>query len=105
MTLHELDVVPSDVASTALGYRVGPGEAPGGLGRTQLDQAGAATAVRLSILGASHAVTLVVEGHDAVTGEVSCRALGSGGSPLPAAASYAGRWGTHHVSATTETFP
>ncbi|HJC29676.1 MAG TPA: DUF2617 family protein [Candidatus Dietzia intestinipullorum] len=105
MTLHELDVVPSDVASTALGYRVGPGEAPGALARTRLDHPGDGTALRLSILGASHAVTLVVDGHDAVTEEVSCRAIGSGGSPLPAAASYPGRWGTHHLSATTETFP
>src|SRR5699024_3899822 len=119
MTLHELDVVPSDVASTALGYRVGPGraaisavrdrggpgDAPGTLARTRPDHPGAGTALRLSILGASHAVTLVVDGHDAVTEEVSCRAIGSGGSPLPAAASYPGRWGTHHLSATTETFP
>lgn len=105
MTVHDLDVVPSDVSATALGYRVGPDDAPDALVRSQLDHPTDGTALRLSILGASHAVTLVVDGHDAVTEEISCRAMAAGGSPLPTGASHPGQWGTHHLSGTTETLP
>ena len=105
MTVHSLDAEPSDVAAAALGYRVGVTPEQDALVSTVLAHPVHDIALRLSILGASHAVTLVVGGRDAMTEEVSCRATAAGGAPLPAEVSCPGPWGVHHLRGATETLP
>ncbi|MBB1021799.1 DUF2617 family protein [Dietzia sp. E1] len=103
MTVHDLVAEPSDVAAAALGYRVGVAPERDALVSTVLEHPVHDIALRLSILGASHAVTLVIDGRDAMTEEVSCRATTAGGAPLPAEGSCPGPWGVHHLRGATET--
>ncbi|MFS4489546.1 DUF2617 family protein [Dietzia kunjamensis] len=103
MTVHDLVAEPSDVAAAALGYRVGVEPERDALVSTVLEHPVHHIALRLSILGASHAVTLVIDGRDAMTEEVSCRATTAGGAPLPAEVSCPGPWGVHHLRGATET--
>lgn len=106
MTLHLLDVAPADVAAGALGFRVDDAPAPDALVSTVLRHPchrRPEVALRLSILGASHAVTLMQDGHDLVTEEVSCRAIAAGGRPLTGSATRSGPWGAHRLTGTTET--
>ena len=103
MTLYVLDVAPDDVSAAALGYRIDTEPPPEPLVTTLLDHPEHPAALRLSILGASHAVTLVVDGHDTVTEEVSCRASATGGGLPGARESRTGPWGTHRLEATVET--
>ncbi|MCY1656798.1 DUF2617 family protein [Dietzia sp. SL131] len=103
MTVHDLATEPSDVAAAALGYRVGVTPERNALVSTVLEHPALDSALRLSILGASHAVTLMIDGRDAMTEEVSCRATADGGAPLPAEESFPGPWGVHHLRGTTET--
>lgn len=103
MTLHRLDPEPDDVSAAALGYRVDTGPAPEPLVTTLLDHPQHSVALRLSILGASHAVTLVVDGKDTVTEEVSCRAATSGDGLPSVSEPRPGPWGTHHLRGTVET--
>lgn len=103
MTLYRLDLEPDDVAADSLGYRVDAEPAPESLVATLLEHPQHAAALRLSILGASHAVTLVVDGRDTVTEEVSCRAsIPAGGLPSVGAL-HPGPWGTHHLRGAVET--
>lgn len=103
MTVHDLAAEPSDVEAAALGYRVGVTPERDALLSTVLEHPVHDIALRLSILGASHAVTLVIDGRDAMTEEVSCRATAAGGAPLPAEVSCPGSWGVHHLRGTTQT--
>lgn len=103
MTLHRLDLEPDDVTAASLGYRVDTEPAPESLVTVLLEHPHLPTALRLSILGASHAVTLVVDGQDTVTEEVSCRASTSAGGLPPVSALHPGPWGTHHLRGTVET--
>lgn len=103
MTLYVLDVAPDDVSAAALGYRFDTDPAPEALVTTLLDHPDHPASLRLSILGASHAVTLVVDGHDTVTEEVSCRASTSGGGLPGANEPRTGPWGTHRLEGTVET--
>ncbi|OFS24890.1 hypothetical protein HMPREF3086_03430 [Dietzia sp. HMSC21D01] len=105
MTVHDLVAEPSDVAAAALGYRIGVTPERDALVSTVLAHPTHDVALRLSILGASHAVTLVIDGRDAMTEEVSCRATAAGGAPLPAEMSCPGPWGVHHLRGATETLP
>lgn len=105
MTLHRLDLEPDDVAAGSLGYRVDTRPAPGPLVTALLEHPQHAAALRLSILGASHAVTLVVDGRDTVTEEVSCRASTSAGGLPPTETRHPGPWGTHHLRGAVETLP
>ena len=102
MTLHDLDVVPNDVSATALGYRIDTEPAPEWLVATTLRHPRYPGVLRLSILGASHAVTLVVNGRDTVTEEVSCRSSTSSGALPDALESRPGPWGTHHMTCSFE---
>lgn len=103
--MHDLVAEPSDVAAAALGYRIGVTPERDALVSTVLAHPTHDVALRLSILGASHAVTLVIDGRDAMTEEVSCRATAAGGAPLPAEVSCPGPWGAHHLRGATETLP
>lgn len=103
MTLYRLDLEPDDVSASALGYRVDTEPAPEPLVTALLEHPHHPLALRLSILGASHAVTLVVDGQDTVTEEVSCRASTSGGGLPNVSESRPGPWGTHHLRGTVET--
>lgn len=103
MTLYDLDVPPDDVSAAALGYRVDTEPAPEPLVTSLLEHPHHPVALRLSILGASHSVTLVVNGRDTVTEEVSCRASTSGGGLPGVSESRPGPWGTHHLKGTVET--
>lgn len=102
MTVRLLEVAPSDVSAGALGYRLGTMRATDALVSLDVDHPTSTHSLRLSILGASHAVTLMVDGEDVVTEEVSCRAVAAGGAPLPARASAPGPWGAHRLEGTTE---
>lgn len=103
MTVRELAAEPSDVAAGALGYRVGVTPERDALLSTVLEHPDHDIALRLSILGASHAVTLLIDGRDAMTEEVSCLATSAGGAPLPAQVTCPGPWGVHHLRGDTET--
>lgn len=103
MTLHRLDLEPTDVSAASLGYRVDTAPAPQPLVTTLLEHPQHAIALRLAVLGASHAVTLVVDGRDTVTEEVSCRASVPGGGLPSVSESRAGRWGAHHLRGDVET--
>lgn len=103
--MHDLVAEPSDVAAAALGYRVGVTPERDALVSTIIEHPVHDIALRLSILGASHAVTLVIDGRDAMTEEVSCRATAAGGAPLPAEVSCPGPWGVHHLRGATESLP
>lgn len=103
MTLYDLDVTPDDVSAGALGYRIDTGPAPESLATSLLEHPRHPVSLRLSILGASHAVTLVVNGRDTVTEEVSCRASTSGVGLPGTGESRSGPWGAHHLTGTVET--
>lgn len=103
MTLYRLELEPDDVSASALGYRVNTEPAPEALVTALLEHPQLSVALRLSILGASHAVTLVADGHDVVTEEVSCRPS-TADSALPVGGeSHPGPWGTHHLRGTVDT--
>lgn len=103
MSLVDLNVVPDDVAARELGYRVDSEPAPEALVTTLFDHPQHPAALRVAILGASHAVTVVIDGNDTVTEEVSCRASTAGrGLPTVDEASQ-GPWGTHHLRGTIQT--
>jgi hypothetical protein len=102
VTLYRLDLEPDDVAAASLGYRVDLAPAPESLVTALLEHPTHPAALRLSILGASHAVTLVVEGRDTVTEEVSCRASSSGGGLPSVSALHPGPWGDHHLRGAVE---
>lgn len=105
MTMYHLDLEPDDVSAAALGYRVDSAAAPEPLVSTLLEHPARAAALRLSILGASHAVTLVVDGRDTVTEEVSCHATPAG-TGLPAVSeSRPGSWGVHHLRGAVDMLP
>lgn len=105
MTLFRLDLEPDDVAAASLGYRVDTEPAPESLVTAFLEHPQHSAALRLSILGASHAVTLVVDGRDTVTEEVSCRASTSDGGLPSECALHPGPWGDHHFRGAVETLP
>lgn len=105
MTLYRLDLEPDDVAASSLGYRVDTEPAPQSLVTALLEHPQHSAALRLSILGASHAVTLVVDGRDTVTEEVSCRASTSGDGLPSTSALHLGPWGSHHLRGAVETLP
>ena len=101
MTVHLLDVVPADVSATELGFRVDAGAPPEALASADTDHPDGRSALQLSILGASHAVSVLMDRRVILTEEVSCHAAGSGGGPLPDRVRLPGPWGTHELSATT----
>lgn len=103
MTLYRLELEPEDVSAAELGYRVNTDPAPEPLVSTLLKHPHHSFALRLSILGASHAVTLVVDGHDTVTEEISCRASASGGGLPMVNESRPGWWGTHRLRGSVDT--
>lgn len=103
MTLHRLDLEPDDVSAASLGYRVDTEPAPEALVSALLQHPQHPAALRMSILGASHAVTLVIDGQDTVTEEVSCRASTSGGGLPSTDAIHPVPWGTHHLRGDVET--
>lgn len=103
MTLYRLDLEPDDVSAESLGYRVDTAPAPESLVSSLIEHPRLSAALRLSILGASHAVTLVVDGRDTVTEEVSCRAS-TVGDGLPAVSEpRPGPWGAHQLRGSVET--
>lgn len=103
MTLYQLELEPQDVSAAELGFRVDTEPAPEPLVSVLLEHPQHPFSLRLSILGASHATTLVVDGLDTVTEEVSCRASGSR-EGLPAVSeSRLGWWGTHHLRGSVDT--
>lgn len=103
MTLYDLDVAPDDVTAAALGYRIDTEPAPEPLVTSLLEHPQHPVALRLSILGASHAATLIVDGRDTLTEEVSCNASTSGVGLPSVGESRFGPWGTHHLKGTVET--
>lgn len=102
MTIHLLEVTPSDVAASALGYRVDCEPAPEALVSEHLVHPDGRSALEVSILGASHAVTVRTEGGVTMTEEISCHAAAAGGGPLPRAIALPGPWGTHRLSTASE---
>lgn len=102
MTLHDLDVAPDDVAARELGYRVDTEPAPDALATDLFEHPHLPVSLRVAILGASHSVTIVVEGEDTVTEEVSCRAAAGHGLPRDSESSR-GQWGTHRLRGAVET--
>ena len=102
MTLHDLDVAPDDVAARELGYRVDTEPAPAALATEEFEHPHLPVSLRAAILGASHAITMVVDGEDTVTEEVSCRASAGHGLPRDPESSR-GQWGTHRLRGAVET--
>ncbi|WP_137723729.1 DUF2617 family protein [Prescottella subtropica] len=100
MSVHLLDVAPTDVAADALGLVLGA-PAPDTLAELRLSDPVAGT-VTLGVLGASHVV--VAESGDTVfTEQVSCDAVASGGRRLPAAEQQDGYRFAARVEHVTET--
>lgn len=80
MSLHLLDVAPTDVAADELGL-VLDAPAPATLAELRLHDAATGT-LTLGVLGASHVVVGESAGR-VLTEQVSCDAVRSGGAPLP----------------------
>lgn len=80
MTVHELTVEPRDVAAEALGLLL-DAPAPPTLAELRIEDAQGDTLV-LGVLSASHVVT-AARGDHRLSEQVSCDALGAGGSVLP----------------------
>ncbi|MFE4499281.1 DUF2617 family protein [Rhodococcus sp. NPDC056743] len=81
MSVHLLDVEPTDVDASALGLVV---DAPAPPTLAQLVIETADGALTLGVLGASHVVT-ARSGGETLTEQVSCDAVAAGGDPLPGA--------------------
>ncbi|HIW69617.1 MAG TPA: DUF2617 family protein [Candidatus Dietzia merdigallinarum] len=105
MTLHHLDVQPDDVAASELGYRVDFEPAPAALATAVLEHPHHPVSLRVAILGASHAVTVIVDGRDSITEEVSCRASTAGGGLPLTGKTHACPEGVHHLRGAVDAVP
>ena len=98
MSVHELAVEPQDVSADALGLLLGA-PAPAALAELRLTDGDGGELV-LGVLSASHVVT-ATRGGARLTEQVSCDALASGGTALPARHEQDG----YRLTTTTRTVP